>query len=176
MPGFGFVDDPKFPRNKAAQESLRQFITERINAAPDVKALNTRSYARYQRYTTAFDPNLFKVNFTNDVLIYSSMKGQKRSAASQSFMVRQPNITIFDGSTEAPDETAHGDWMKLVATAGLTWDQAMLDWLIAQPHHVDRTGSNFAGGVSLTMDRPRPPKPPKEKRAEDTTNSVAKQH
>ena len=176
MPGFGFVDDPKFPRNKAAQESLRQFITERINAAPDVKALNTRSYARYQRYTTAFDPNLFKVNFTNDVLIYSSMKGQKRSAASQSFMVRQPNITIFDGSTEAPDETAHGDWMKLVATAGLTWDQAMLDWLIAQPHHVDRTGSNFAGGVSLTMDRPRPPKPPKEKRAEDTTNSVAKHH
>jgi hypothetical protein len=173
MPGFGFVDDPKYPRNKAAQESLRQFITERINAVPDVKALDTRSYERYQRYTTAFDPNLFKVNFTNDVLIYSSMKGQKRSASSQSFMVRQPNITIFDGSTEAPDETAHGDWMKLVATAGLTWDQAMLDWLIAQPHHIDRSASAFAGGVSLTMDRPRPPKPPKEKR-EETTTAVAK--
>ena len=174
MPGFGFVDDPKYPRNKAAQESLRQFITERINAAPEVKALNARSYERYQRYTTAFDPNLFKVNFTNDVLIYASMKGQKRSASSQSFMVRQPNITIFDGSTEAPDETAHGDWMKLVATAGLTWDQAMLDWLIAQPHHVDRTGSAFAGGVALTMDRPRPPKPPKEKRADETSNPVGK--
>ncbi|HWT46585.1 MAG TPA: M14 family metallopeptidase [Vicinamibacterales bacterium] len=176
MPGFGFVDDPKFPRNKAAQESLRRFITERINAAPEVKALNTRSYERYQRYTTAFDPNLFKVNFTNDVLIYSSMKGQKRSASSQSFMVRQPNITIFDGSTEAPDETAHGDWMKLVATAGLTWDQAMLDWLIAQPHHVDRTGSVFAGGVALTMDRPRPPKPAKDKKADEATTPVAKHH
>jgi hypothetical protein len=176
MPGFGFVDDPKYPRNRAAQESLRQFITERINAAPEVKALNQRSYQRYQRYTTAFDPNLFKVNFTNDVLIYSSMKGQKRSASSQSFMVRQPNITIFDGSTEAPDETAHGDWMKLVATAGFTWDQAMLDWLIAQPHHVDRSASAFAGGVALTMDRPRPPKPPKEKPTDDTTTPVAKYH
>ena len=176
MPQFSFVDDPKFPRNKAAQESLRQFITERINAAPDVKALNQRSYERYQRYTTAFDPNLFKVNFTNDVLIYSSMKGQKRSAASQSFMIRQPNITLYEGTTEAPDETAHGDWMKLVATAGLTWDQANLDWLIAQPHHVDRSGSQFAGGVALTMDRPRPPKPPKEKRADDTSAAVAKYH
>jgi hypothetical protein len=176
MPQFAFVDDPKFPRNKAAQESLRQFITERINGAPEVRALNQRSYERYQRYTTAFDPNLFKVNFTNDVLIYSSMKGQKRSASSQSFMMRQPNITIFEGTTEAPDETAHGEWMKLVATAGFTWDQAMLDWLIAQPHHVDRSGSTFAGGVALTIDRPRPPKPARDKRADDTTNPGGKHH
>jgi hypothetical protein len=90
-------------------------------------------------------------------------------------MVRQPNITIFDGSTEAPDETAHGDWMKLVATAGFTWDQAMLDWLIAQPHHVDRSASAFAGGVSLGMDRPRPPKPPK-KAGTDTTDGGVKKH
>jgi hypothetical protein len=171
MPGFGFVDDPKFPRNKPAQESLRQFITERINGVPEVKALNTRAYARYQRYTTAFDPDLFKVNFTNDVLIYSSLKGQKRNPSSQSFMDRQPNITIFDGTTEAPDETAHGDWMKLVATAGLTWDQAMLDWLIAQPQHVDRSASAFTGGVSLSMDRPRPPKPRKEARTSDTSDA-----
>jgi hypothetical protein len=66
--------------------------------------------------------------------------------------------------------------MKLVATAGLTWDQAMLDWLIAQPHHVDRTGSAFAGGVALTMDRPRPPKPPKDKKADEATTPVAKHH
>jgi hypothetical protein len=52
----------------------------------------------------------------------------------------------------------------------------MLDWLIAQPHHVDRTGSVFAGGVALTMDRPRPPKPAKDKKADEATTPVAKHH
>ncbi|HET7619659.1 MAG TPA: M14 family metallopeptidase [Vicinamibacterales bacterium] len=172
MPGFGYVDDPKYPRNKEAQFSLRQFITERINAVPEVKALNDRSYERYRRYTAAFDPKLFKLNFTNGVLIYSSIKGAKGSPSSRGFMTRQPNITIFDGSTEAPDETAHGDWMKLVATAGLTWDTAMLDWLAAQPHHIDRTSRAFAGGVSLSMNRPRPPKPAKDDKTKTRTTEV----
>jgi Zinc carboxypeptidase len=172
MPGFGYVDDPKYPRNKAAQFDLRAFVAARMNGAPEVKALNDRAYARYERYTTAFDRTLFKVNFTDGVLIYSSIKGAKATPASPNFMVRQPNITIFDGSTEAPDETAHGDWMKLVATAGLTWDTAMMDWLIAQPHKVERTGAGFAGGVSLTMNRPRPPKPLKEKDARSTADTA----
>lgn len=168
MPGFGYIDDPKYPRNKEAQFSLRQFITERINANSEVKALNDRSYARYTRYTAAFDPKLFKLNFTNGVLIYSSIKGAKRNPSSQSFMVRQPNITIFDGSTEAPDETAHGDWMKLVATAGLTWDTAILDWLATQPHRVEHEATAFAGGATLTMNRPRPPKSEKDKKTSGT--------
>jgi hypothetical protein len=29
-------------------------------------------------------------------------------------MTRQPNVTIWGGGTEAPDETARGDWMTLV--------------------------------------------------------------
>ena len=45
-------------------------------------------------------------------------------------MTRQPNITIWYGITEAPDETAYGDWMKLVATMGLQWDKAILDYLV----------------------------------------------
>ena len=48
-------------------------------------------------------------------------------------MTRQPNVTIWDGVTEAPDETARGDWMKLVANAGLQWDKAILDYLVAGP-------------------------------------------
>ena len=46
-------------------------------------------------------------------------------------MTRNPNVTIWDGVTEAPDETARGDWMKLVANAGLQWDKAILDYLVA---------------------------------------------
>ena len=55
-------------------------------------------------------------------------------------------------------ETAEGDWLKLVSRAGLKWDQAILQYLLDGKHAVERKGSSFFGGVSLSLDRPRPPK------------------
>ena len=48
MPGFGYLDDPKFPRHKAAAFEIRERITKNINAAPEVRALNARAYDRYR--------------------------------------------------------------------------------------------------------------------------------
>jgi hypothetical protein len=77
-------------------------------------------------------------------------------------MTRYPNVTVWEGSTEAPDETARGDWLKLVATAGLQWDKASLQHLFEGNHVVDRRAEAFWGGVSLSMNRPRPPRPPRK--------------
>jgi hypothetical protein len=85
-------------------------------------------------------------------------------------MARNPNVTVCDGSTEAPDETARGDWMKLVANAGLQWDKAVLDYLVQGRHEVERKLDPFYGGVSLTMNRPRPPKPAKSDVDKSTTS------
>jgi len=75
------------------------------------------------------------------------------------FIVRQPNITIWYGITEAPDETAYGDWMKLVATMGLQWDKAVLQYVLDGHHVVERKGTAFFGGAAWSLDRARPPKP-----------------
>lgn len=171
-PGFGYVDDPKFPRHKEAAFEIRDRFSRAINGAPDVRALNQRGYARYRRYGHAFDPENFKLDFTNDVLIYTAIKGARQSASSSDFMARNPNVTIWTGSTEAPDETAHGDWMKLVATAGLEWDKAILDYLVEGNHQIERKEDAFHGGVSLTLQRPRPPKPPDSKPAATSTGGV----
>jgi hypothetical protein len=157
-PGFSYLDDPRYPRYKEAAFRIRELITQHINAAPDVRALNERAYARYRRYGPAFDGENFKLDFTNDVLIYSALKGMRASPQSQDFVARQPNVTLWFGTTEAPDETARGDWMKLVATAGLQWDKAVLEYLLEGKHTVERKGDSFWGGVALTMTRPRPPK------------------
>jgi hypothetical protein len=167
-PGFNYVDDPKFPRHKEAAFEIRDRFSRAINGAPDVRALNERGYARYRRYGHAFDPDNFKLDFTNDVLIYSAIKGSRQSATSSDFMSRNPNVTIWTGSTEAPDETAHGDWMKLVATAGLEWDKAILNYLVDGNHQIERKEEAFHGGVSLSINRPRPPKPPDAKPTETT--------
>ena len=158
IPGFSYLDDPRYPRHKAAAFAIRDLITEHINAAPEVRALNARAYARYRRYGFAHDTENFKLDFSDDVLIYTAIKGSRASARSRSFMARNPRVTIWSGSTEAPDETAHGPWMEIVATAGLQWDKAILEYLAEGHHEVERDGSEFFGGVRRTMIRPRPPK------------------
>ena len=163
IPGFGYLDDPKFPRHKSAAFEIRERITRNINAAPQVRELNARAYDRYRRYGFAHDTENFKMDMTNDVLIYTALKGSKASAQAGDFLQRQPKITIWTGGTEAPDETAHGDWMKLVATAGLQWDTAILDYLVEGKHRVERKGETFFGGAAMSLDRPRPPKPDDQK-------------
>ena len=163
MPGFTWLDDARYPRHKDAQMKLLDMITEYAKQVPETVALNERAYDRYKRYSFDFDQKNFKLDFTNGVLIYKSIKGARANPQSQDFMTRQPNVTVWDGSTEAPDETARGDWMKLVANAGLQWDKAVLDYLVNGHHEVERKVETFwNGGVSLSMNRPRPPKPAKE--------------
>jgi len=169
MPGFAWLDDPRYPRHKDEQMKLLEMITEYAKAEPGTVALNERAYDRYQRYSFDFDQKNFKLDFTNGVLIYKSIKGARANPQANDFMARNPNVTIWEGSTEAPDETARGDWMKLVATAGLQWDKAILDYLVQGRHEIERKIEPFFNGVSISMNRPRPPKPPKTDDENKTT-------
>ncbi len=175
MPGFAWLDDARYPRHKAEQMKLLEMITEYAKAEPGTVDLNERAYARYKRYSFDFDQKNFKLDFTNGVLIYKSIRGARANPQATDFMARNPNVTIWDGSTEAPDETARGDWMKLVATAGLQWDKAVLDYLVQGRHEVERKVEPFWQGVSLTMTRARPPKVEK-KDGDKTTSDVGRQH
>ena len=168
MPGFAWLDDARYPRHKDEQMKLLNMITEYAKTEPGTVALNERAYDRYKRYSVDFDAKNFKLDFTNGVLIYKSIKGARADPQAQDFMARNPNVTVWDGSTEAPDETARGDWMKLVATAGLQWDKAILDYLVQGHHEVERKVDLFRNGVSLSVNRPRPPKTEKDvKKATD---------
>jgi hypothetical protein len=169
MPGFGWLDDARYPRHKDEQMKLLEKITEYAKRVPGTVALNARAYDRYKRYSFDFDQKNFKLDFTNGVLIYKSIKGARANPQSPDFMTRQPNVTIWDGVTEAPDETARGDWMKLVANAGLQWDKAILDYLVEGHHEIERKLDPFWNGVSLSMNRPRPPKPAKAAEERSTT-------
>jgi Zinc carboxypeptidase len=171
MPGFGWLDDARYPRHKDEQMKLLAMITDYAKQAPGTVALNQRAYARYKRYSFDFDQNNFKLDFTNGVLIYKSIKGARANPQSQDFMTRNPNVTIWDGVTEAPDETARGDWLKLVANAGLQWDKAILEYLVQGHHEVERKFEPFWNGVSLSMNRPRPPKTAKDREEKPTTEA-----
>ncbi len=156
MPGFGYIDDPAFPRHKDAAFKIRDYITRGINSNRDVFEMNQRAYDRYRRYGADFDTEVFRLPMTDSVLIEMPLKGSSGGGG------YNPRITIWSGITEAPDETAYGPWMELVAKAGLSWDQALLDYLYDGNHEVSRSGSAFRGGATLRMSRTRPPEEEEE--------------
>ena len=116
--------------------------------------MNQRNYDRYRRYGAEWDPDVYRLPMVDSVLIEMPLKGSSGVGGGG----YDPRITIWSGITEAPDETAYGPWMELVARAGLSWDQAILDYLYDGDHQVERSGSAFRGGVTLRMTRARPPK------------------
>ena len=153
MPGFGYVDSPEFPRHKDAAFEIREYITRGINSNRDVHDLNQRAYDRYERYGARFDPDVYNLPMTDSVMIEMPLKGSSGEGGGG----YNPRVTIWSGTTEAPDETAYGPWMELMGKAGLSWDQAITDYLYDGDHEVKRSGSRFFQGVSLRMNRPRPP-------------------
>ena len=158
MPGFEFLDDPKYPRHKNAAFELRQKIADYIRVSPETMELNQGAYDRYHRYGVDFDPGSFKIGYVDGVLLFTNIKGSRADPQSTDFMSRHPQVTIWTGGTEAPDETAQGDWLKRVAAAGLQWDKAILDYLVEGNHQVERKMRAFYGGMAMSLHRPRPPK------------------
>ena len=157
MPGFSFIDDPEYPRHKDAAFEIRDYITAGINSNRDVFEMNQRNYARYERYGAQFDPDVFRLPMTDSVMIQMPLKGSSGGGGGGGGGGYNPRITIWSGTTEAPDETAYGPWMQMIAKAGLSWDQAITDYLFDGDHEVKRSASLFFGGVSIRMNRPRPP-------------------
>jgi hypothetical protein len=71
-------------------------------------------------------------------------------------------VTFFSGGTEAPDETAQGEWLNLVAKAGFSYLMASVKYLRDGQytvHRIDEDGARDT--VSLTTVRIRPVRPGK---------------
>src|SRR5205814_4180622 len=71
-----------------------------------------------------------------------------------------PDITWDAGYTEAPDETAHGEYLRLMAAAGLAFDYVHLNYLASGDLRVTHTEREASGGVLWRVGRTRPVLPP----------------
>ena len=166
-----YVDDPKYPHHKEVALALRDYVVDGILSEPDVMAMNERMYSRYDRFGGRFDPASFKRDYYKRVRIYEALKGVKPDPTSRDFGTRHPNITVKSWGTEAPDETAYGDWMKIVAAAGFQFDLANLKYLYEADYEVKRTQERRGETVRFATIRPRPPRPSKKDIEEQTPTS-----
>jgi hypothetical protein len=68
-------------------------------------------------------------------------------------------VTYFSVTTEAPDETARGEWLKLVASAGVAHTSALIRYLAAGVNDVRRDVAEYDGVVTRSVARRKPVTP-----------------
>ena len=151
-----YLKDADHPQSETVTLALRDYIVAKISAAPGVLAMNAKMNGRYLRYGQQWDDRDFQQPIYKGVRIYMAQVGSTPDPESPSFLGRFPDVTYDDGYTEAPDETAYGDWLKLVASAGLAYDHAHLQYLFDAKSDIKRTQKEFFDGVSWKVYRKRP--------------------
>ena len=177
----GTLRDPRYPDHADATAALREAVVREINANPDVRAMDLRSQARYRKWAYGFGPYVFNQEIYKDTAVYYSdpetgePSGSRRVGAGRGgnpggegggagtgrfSMNAWPQVTFFSGGTEAPDETAQGEWLNLNAKAGLSYLMASVKYLRDGQYTVHRIEEDAArDAVSLTTIRIRPVMP-----------------
>jgi hypothetical protein len=159
----GYLADDDHPDSRLVTYALREKIVANMAKTPGVLELNAQENNRYERYQR-FDPESYQQPIYKGVRINMALKGSDPdgpgatgpSVGVGGLMVRHPDITYDDGYTEAPDETAYGRFLHLVASAGLAYDHAHLEYMSEGKLDVKRTQHDLPDGVQWKIDRTRP--------------------
>jgi hypothetical protein len=155
IPGFNWVDDDESEDITTAQFAILDSVAASITGEPSVDQMNQRLYARYRKYGTQ-DVENFREYFHNGMLVSLALTGQEVSGDGPT----NPRIMYFATTTEAPDETARGEWLQLVATAGLSHSSALLRYLASGVNRIERESSEYEGLVTRSVFRKKPVLPP----------------
>ena len=199
------VRDPREPDLIQATEALREDIVKQINGNADVRAMNLRSQARYRKWAYGFSPSVYGQEIYKDTAIYftdpetGEARGSRRigggggrgggggaaaggaapstgAGTGRASMNQYPQVTFNIGMTEAPDETAQGEWLNLVSKAGFSFLMAHVNYLRDGQFTIERIEEpGQRDAVSLTNLRVRPVKPGRAQRALTTPTTGSSQ-
>jgi hypothetical protein len=173
----GYLRDETHPYSKVVAYAIQDRIVEAERMVPGLLPLEDRMNARYERFGQRWQPRDMFQPVVNGIRIYMSLKGSAgrggagggggeagaaggaggaATPGSGGVSGMSPDITWDAAYTEAPDETAHGDYMKLMASAGLAFDYVHLKYLAEGDLRITRTEREAAGTVQWRVERPRP--------------------
>jgi hypothetical protein len=170
----GYLRDEQHPYSKMVAYAIQDRIVESERNVPGLLAMEDRMNARYERFGQRWQPRDMFQPIVNGIRIYMALKGSAggrggaggaggeggaggaATPGSGGVSGLSSDITWDAAYTEAPDETAHGDWMKLMASAGLAFDYVHLRYLAEGDSRVTRTAREAGAVVQFRIDRPRP--------------------
>jgi len=134
VPLFGAIDDPRYPDHPAAASTIREEIARALDRT--MGEPNRRMLRRYAKYVPPQE--------------------DAPPPALRTFARRRPDVTVFEGIIELPDETARGPWLETLTGAGLEASLAVLRFLARSRHRVRRTRRVENDRIHLRISRARP--------------------
>lgn len=177
--------DPRYSQFAEVTDAIREAIVREVNSSQDVRAMNLRHQDRYRRWAFGFAPYVFNQEIYKDTSVnYSDPEtgepsGSRRATmgtgSARATMGSWPQVTYFNGMTEAPDETAQGSWLDLVTRPGFGYLMASLKYLQEGRYEIQRIGEESGrDNVSLTTLRARPVMPARTRDAPPATTKAKK--
>jgi hypothetical protein len=174
----GYLRDDTHPYSKMVAYTIRDSIAAAEREVPGLLAMEERMNSRYERFGQRWQSRDMFQPIVNGIRIYMSLKGSSgggrggavggtggetggaATPGSGGVSGLSPDVTWDAAYTEAPDETAHGDYMKLMASAGLAFDYVHLQYLANGDLRITRTARETGGAVQWRVERARPVLPP----------------
>ncbi|GAA4708112.1 M14 family metallopeptidase [Brevibacillus fulvus] len=140
---------------RAAYQSLRSFLTLRLQADPAVAMDNERWLYTYTRWGNQFDPQHFPIELSNGSIAYT--RHSPANSQSHELIERFGKWMTADLMTEVNDETVYGAELAACKHAHLVVQQAILDWIKSRPTQVKIVRNVMADGrVRIGLERKRP--------------------
>jgi hypothetical protein len=163
-----YLRDAEHPNGRKIAFAFRDRIVEAERNVPGLLPLEERMNARYERFGRRWDPRYMAQPIVNGIRIYMALKESPASSEEITGDGISPDVTWDNGYTEAPDETAHGDYLKLVSSAGLAFDLVHLNYLAQANLPIKWTPKSTPDSVDWKIERKRPLLPPRPQPTPET--------
>jgi len=159
IPGFNWIEDDKYPELMQAQKALTDAVVTAVTSQKEVDAANKRVYKRYIKYGRQ-DLKTYREYFYKGIQFEARMKARKIKKTDTG--ITGPHVTYFSIVTEAADETARKDWLKLMCRAGLAHSTALLKYLSEGENRITKEVKDYNDFVIRRIFRKKPVLPKKE--------------
>jgi hypothetical protein len=160
-----YLRGPDHPYGEQLAYAFRDRIVAAERNVPGLLPLEERENARYERYGRRWEPRRMVQPIFSGIRIEMALEAAPDDSEEVKLVEAagvSTDITWYGGYTEAPDQTAHGDYLKLVASAGLAWDLVHLNYLAQGKLRIVRTEHSGPNGVEWRVQRKRPILPSSE--------------
>ena len=151
-----FLESEQFPEHRHAAYALREAVAHAVSSDAELLQWNRCYRERYVSWGTRWVPDRFPANTHRDMIWYFGGYPAGQERARRSPAARYPGVTVASWVTEVPDETAHGEHLRLTAKAHLVANRATIDLLAASATPPERRMLRTSRGTRIVVSRRRP--------------------
>jgi hypothetical protein len=150
------LDSEKYPEHRLAAYAIRNAVAHAVSSEIEMLQWNRSYRERYTTWGTRWVPERFPANTHREMIFYFGAYSGDNTRSRRSPAARFPSVTVASWVTEVPDETAHGEHLRLTAKAHLIANRATIDLLAASATPPERRILESVNGTRIMLSRRRP--------------------